>query len=448
MADKLRAGTGQTTITPLLGTPMQSVFNNRCVERIDDEIHAKSLVLDNGETKVAIVNLDLMGIPDDDVRRLRALVAEHTDIPPHNVLVACTHMHSGPAMFNMGENERDEEYCRWMIERAADSVRIAVKRLQPARVGSGVGRMEGVSFCRRYLMKDGTVVMNPGRSNPNIVRPVGPIDPEVGVLYVESDEGEPVATVTTYSLHYVGTDGGNAISRDYFGHFADAMKRIKGEQFAGLLLNGASGDINNSDLQHTETRQGHAKAKWVAEALAGEVTRVIGGIKTTADAPLACATKEIELPRKRITDEDIRVSEQILAGTGPMEGDGPFSWVVGQPMPANRRPIYAKESLEMAKMPSNVQTEIQVIRVGDAAFLAFPGEIFAEIGLRIKEVSVAPHTFVTGLSNGYVGYVAPDRALTEEGGYETWASRWAQCGVGTEEILRAGALELMGHLFQ
>lgn len=447
MADGLRAGMGRTTITPLIGTPMQSVFRNRNVDTIDDEIYAKSLVLDDGNTTVAIVNLDVMGMPDGDVRRLRALVAEQTHISAENVLVACTHMHSGPAMFNMGENTRDEAYCEWLIERAADSVRLAVKRLRPARVGNGVGRMEGVSFCRRYLMSDGTVRMNPGRSNPDVVRPVGPVDPEVGVLYVESADREPLAVVTTYSLHYVGTDGGNAVSPDYFGHFADAMKQIKGEHFAGLLLNGASGDINNIDLENTDTLRGHAKAKRVAGTLAGEVTRIIGGIKTSDKVTLKCVSKAVELPRKTITDEDIRVANQILAGDGPVEGDGPFSWVVGQPMPPGHRPIYARECLAMAQMPESVRTEVQVIRVGDAAFVAFPGEIFAEIGLSVKEASVASHTFVTGLSNGYVGYVAPDRALKEEGGYETWASRWAQCGVGTEDILRSSALELLAGVF-
>ena len=90
--------------------------------------------------------------------------------------------------------------------------------------------------------------MNPGRGNPNIIEPTGPIDPDVGVLYVEALDGTPMAAVVNFCLHYVGTDDGYAFSADYFGHFAQVMKKLKGDQFVSLLYNGAQGQINNVDV--------------------------------------------------------------------------------------------------------------------------------------------------------------------------------------------------------
>src|SRR5437867_3779651 len=89
-----------------------------------------------------------------------------------------------------------------------------------ARIGWAVGRKERVTFNRRFFMTEGTanprpfpgegndrVRMNPGEENKAIVRPAGPIDPDVAVLAVHKKrqpEGQPLAVYASYSLHYVG----------------------------------------------------------------------------------------------------------------------------------------------------------------------------------------------------------------------------------------------------
>ena len=51
-----------------------------------------------------------------------------------------------------------------------------------------------------------------------------------------------------------------------------------------------------------------------------------------------------------------------------------------------------------------VAAEVQAIRIGDFVLVTFPGEAFAEVGLRIKKRSPMPKTFVAGYSNGWIGY--------------------------------------------
>jgi hypothetical protein len=128
----------------------------------------------------------------------------------------------------------------------AESVRLAEADLQPATISVGRGREENISFNRRFLLRDGTVKMNPGRMNPAIVRPMGPIDPEVGVVYIESAEGTPLVTIVNFALH-VAVVGGNRVSADYPHTLAQTLARVKGESMLTIFINGMSGNVNHID---------------------------------------------------------------------------------------------------------------------------------------------------------------------------------------------------------
>src|SRR5690606_34098717 len=116
----------------------------------------------------------------------------------------------------------------------------------------------------------------------------------------------------------------------------------KGPQFSSLLFNGAQGQINNVDVKDPHQPSGHKQARRVAETLAGEVMRVIGTMKLSSEVELAAAVAPVTLKRKTVTDQDLAIARQILAGGGD-EYTAPFSWVVGQPIPQGLRAVYAAE---------------------------------------------------------------------------------------------------------
>lgn len=447
MGVPFQAGAAQTDITPHLGAFLTGSFTPRPAEDVDDPLYAKAVVLDDGATRLAMVALDLIAIPSEEVSRIRTLIAEHTDIPSSNVMIGCTHTHTAPQTRRSSTVPRDDSYVDWLVHRVADTVRLAVRRLEPARIAWGQGEQHDISFCRRYLMTDGTVRTNPGRpglagdDKPRIVKPVSPIDPAVGVLTVESEDGRPLAIVAQFSLHYVGTDNSLAISADYYGHFANVMRRHLGQECIPLLFNGTSGQINNIDpLGPPRETRGHAQARKVASALAGEVLKVMARIHSRTDCSLAASSVTVQLPCKRVTEEDRTIAQKILAGNDPHPDKGPFSFVVGQPIPPALRPHYAGL---VSNMPSHVDAEVQALRIGDSAWVALPGEIFVEIGLAIKQNAPVSDTFVVGLANDSLGYIATDHALTQEGGYETWSTM----GVGSEGVLVETSGRLLSQLF-
>jgi hypothetical protein len=324
----------------------------------------------------------------------------------------------------------DPGYLEFLTRRIVDSVRMAAARLEPARIGFGFGRENRIAFNRRYELKPGTVPpnpfggtdrvkTNPGIGNPNVVRPVGPIDPTVGILSVKRADGKPLALVGNYSLHYVGGVGPGHVSADYFAWWASDMARRIGvgtspgdPTFIAMLTNGAQGDINNIDVMNgkSERQPPYTRIREVAKILADESARVLDGIRYSEEAELAASEEWLELGVRLPSDEEVRAARRVLASAGP----GPF-----RDLPL----VYARETVIMAETyPRQERVPVQALRVGNTAVVAFAGEPFVELGLEVRRRSALPQQFLIGLSNDHVGYI-PTVEAHEQGGYETWRAK-------------------------
>ena len=180
-----KSGAAAVNITPTLGTKIEGYFEERISKDIHDELHDKALVLYDGETKIAIVVCDLVGISRRYIDRAKEIILKQCGIPPKNVLISCTHTHTGPVIENTC-------YGDLLAQKIADSVQMANDRLVEAEIGFEREEESKPLGNRRFFMKDGTVWTNPGALNPNIVKPAGPIDPEVGVLCVRDTNGKTI----------------------------------------------------------------------------------------------------------------------------------------------------------------------------------------------------------------------------------------------------------------
>ena len=441
---KLQAGAATSNITPWLGVTMPGSFQPRYGEDVHDELLAKALVIDNGDVRIAMVTCDLIAVPEAIANAVKARIEERCGISPECVMVNATHTHSGAGVSNLLGMGEDEGYTTWLPLKVADTVELAIKRMQPARAGFASVMEDRISFYRRWLMKDGTVRMNPGLNNPDLVRPMGEIDPELAMMYVEGVDGTPISVVASFSLHYVGTGSVGEVSADYFGQFFNLMRHYIGGNCVPILWNAASGQINNNDYsgERIWRDRGHPRARRMANVLAGHVLTEIQLMDLDEELALEAVTGTLEFSRKVITETDLDIAEQILAGGYEYE-EGPFSWVVGQPVRKDRVGVYARQCQRLAALPEQMTAPVQAIRLGDAAILALPGEIFVETGLRIKAQTSASPLMLVSLANGYIGYVCTDEALTQEGGYETWASLSSLGGVGTVPAMESLSLSLL-----
>ena len=361
------------------------------------------------------------------------------------------HTHSGPAIRAALGVREDPMYVSSIPAKIADAVELAVNRLRPARIGWGESREDRVSFNRRWWMRNGTVHMNPGVRDPDAVQPAGPTDAGLSFLYLEGIDGVPLAVFATFSLHYVGTDSPTTLSADYFGHFTAEVQRMLGPQSLPILQNGTSGDVNNVDYSGNQTWRdsGHAQARKMAAALAGHVLRETQLLELRESCVLDALLETVTYTRKTITAEDLEIARQILKDPTAFAYDsGPFSWVVGQPVHAQFASVYAQACIDLAALPQELETRVQSLRIGDAALVALPGEVFAETGLEIKASSLFQTTLIAELANDYLGYICPREALERQGGYETWASPHSIAAAGTAEKLAAVASRQLDSLWQ
>jgi len=449
MSLKLSAGSATANITPPLGTAIPGGFRPRYATGIDDELLARSLVLQNGITTLAFVTCDLIVVSEKISEHAKRRISERCEIPPGNVMINATHTHTGVATSDLLGVDEDHSYTDGVSLKIADSVELALRRLRPAKIGFAVAIEDRISFYRRWFLKNGNVVMNPGVENPDLVRPVSEIDPELSMIYVQANDGTPISAVANFSLHYVGTDNGSTISADYFGHFSRLMKRYIGETCVAMIWNAASGQINNIDFSGQTKWQdrGHQQAIRMANVLAGHFITEMQFMTLRSEIELTSAIETMTIPRKSITEKDLATATEILGASPNFNYEnGPFSWVVGQPIPKNLVDVYAHECQRLAKLPDQLSAKVQLLRIGEAMISALPGEIFVEIGKSIKTITKGEPNFVVSLANGYIGYICTDDALSNQGGYETWAAMSSIGGIGTAPMLEKTIEHLLSKL--
>jgi len=447
---QFRAGAATSNITPRLGVSLNGGMQDRLATHVHDELHARCLALDDGANRLVFVVNDSCMIPREVFDEAKRLVHQETGLPVEHMMMSATHAHSAGTAASVFQSEADGEYQKFLARRMADGVRRALNNLAPAKIGWAVGHEPSHVFNRRWKMKPGTplpnpfggqdlVKMNPGVGNPNLLEPAGPVDPEVPVLAVVSTNGQPIAVLANYSLHYVGGVPGSEISADYYGAFCDRLRQLlkAGRQeppFVGIMSNGTSGDINNINFRGDQEKQPpYGQIKIVAEALAQETVKVFQKIQFKDWVSLAGVQKEITLAVRRPTVAEVSRAKEIMARARNL------------PRMDTLEEIYARETVQLNEYPPQVNVILQAFRVGDLAVCSSPCETFVETGLDIKRLSPFQPTFTIELANGYNGYL-PTPAQHQLGGYETWRAKSSYLEVDAATKITATLRELLALL--
>jgi len=444
-AGVFRAGAATSNITPGLGSSINGGFQDGKATFIHDELHARCLALDDGRTKLVLVVADSCVIQRSIFDEAKRLVNEAAGVPVENMLMSATHSHSCGTLTAVGQSEPDPAYQRFVARRIADGVRRALNHLAPARIGWGHGDVPQHVFNRRWRMKPGglpptplgvttdQVRTNPGIKNASLDQPAGPTDPQVWFISVQSPDGRPIALYANYSLHYVGGVGAGHISADYFGAFADRIRGLLGADhqdppFVGIMSNGTSGDINNVDFRGGQARQPpYGQIKLVADDVAREVARVCRNLAYHDWVPLAVAQKELTLGLRLPTSEEVARARDVMKQSKLF------------PRMETLEQVYARETVLLSEFPPQVSAPLQVLGIGDLRVSAIPAEVFAEIGLELKERH--PQSFTVCLANAYHGYL-PTPGHHRLGGYETWRARSSCLEVDASTKIVSGLEEL------
>jgi neutral ceramidase len=445
-AADLEVGAATVEITPPTGLRMSGYFNERLSTGKHDPLWAKAIVFKQGDVRAAIVECDLIGIPDDLGAQARKAAAEATKIPAENITLAATHSHTGPLFYGaLRKHLHDQAVARHghdpaeafdfpdhLVKQVTAAVLQASEAAQPVVLKSGVGEERRISFNRRFHMKDGSVRFNPGRKNPDIVRVAGPIDPEVGlVLFADTKTGEPLAGLAVFALH-LDTVGGADYSADYPFYLEQALQNRYGSKFISVFGTGTCGDINHIDVTADDQFKGQAQTESIGAKLAETVLATADKAAAEPRPQLAVARSVLSVPTQEYSEAEVAKAAANMSKIGTRE----LSFL--EQVEANKI-----TDLNLYYPRKTADIEVQAIRLSDkTAIVCLPGEVFVELGLAIKAASPFEQTLVIELCNSCPAYI-PTRKAFAEGSYETVNSRVVP---GSGEKMAEEAIRLLKEL--
>lgn len=399
---------------------------------VNDPVYARAIVLDNGETRAALVSLDAGAIPTPLWQEVAARVERELDIPAAHLLLGATHTHSVPR-----QNAAD------YADKVFASVREAAARLQPARMAWGTG----VSYINinRTMVKPDTGRWGEG---PNYA---GPSDKTVAVLSFDTLEGEPIAVYYNYAVHAVIAGQLDEVSGDIPGASSRYIEAGLGNDAVALWSLGAAGDQNPIFFQQTYDLRRIRIESYAARGEDISNTMLPGGMGLDRSDP------EVQ----RLMNEQ----RQLLLSMGQMLGEEvlhvrraglerPQTHIdiaaasSSLSCPGRRRIDDGREgSPGTYEAADAVQLGLGVLRLGDVQLGNVNAEIFNPIATRLKAESPYKHTVLVTLANGMAntGYVPHDAAF----GYHTFEVLSSRLQQGcAENGIVDGLLQLMEQVQQ
>lgn len=372
----LRAGVAKVDITPAETDGVMVTGHRRRVSGVRDPLRAGVLVLDDGETRAAIVTLDTIGAWDEMVKLARVRIEKLAGVPAANIMVAASHNHSGPGF------DGQSQWSRELIDKLGQAAERAAADMRTVTIGYGEDRI-GFSINRRKVINGRAVV----RLNAD-----GPNDQRVKVLRLDDGQSlTPLAVIMHAVCHpcfFTWGDKGSLpypngypkMSADFPGEAQTFVERCYDRQTSTLFLQGCAGDIRPNLPGFPYRCADEADIQWAGRDLGGAVIRTLARNVTR------------EHLQERPSYYAIRVASKVVSLPG-------------------------KEG--------RVDAELQAMKIGPYLLLTMPGEPMVEYGFKLeKAIADRATPIIVGYANGNLGYIATADAY-EVGGYEPNRSRLA-----------------------
>ena len=346
-AAELRAGAASVKITPSLS---RTVFiggyeQNRIAESVHDDLWARALVLDDGQTRMAIVVCDLVGMSNYRVQRIRARIRS---VPPEKVLIATTHVHSGPdtlGLWGKGplSSGLDPTYMAELEEKVTTAVENAARDARPARLAVGTTDVpEGLVYNSREPIQDKQLT---------------------GLRFTDRD-GKTIASMIHYGAH-PEVNKSKALTSDFVHYVREAVEK----RFGGvsLFLNGALGGMVTPKV----SAHSFEEMQRVGEGVGKAAVQALEKAEPETETRIAVRSKRVQLPLEN-------QGFKLLAGAKILDGD----------LKGDR-----------------VDTEVWRIDLGRVTWMSIPGEILPKPALALKQMLPGKYRMILALGNDELGYI-------------------------------------------
>jgi len=423
----LQAGTAKAVITP----PIPCLrWEGKQPTGVYRDLYVRVVVLSHRTQQIALVLCDLLGISGELVNKIRQSVHESIGLPAEAIQIACTHSHSTPD--TIGSGYEDPEYLQALVKTIAKAICDAAANKQSARMGWGRVPIRGLASSRRIKMTDGKVfttrygVPSTWRVNPELIASKGQIDPDLTVIRIESLDGEFLAAISNFGCHASVALMSPNISGDFPGEAMAALERALGEPAVVLCTNGAAGDVDPTlDMPFWGPRD-DAMARHLGRLFAAQVLECLERTEVQDKTVVGARQELVDLNVRpdwlRLLEVEQERMRQEFAG----------GWSLST----------VTTQIIQEKV---IHTEVQALRLNDLILVGFPGEVFSDIGLKLKAETPNRALAVVELANDNVGYIATQEAFSE-GGYEVGQHLWGRIPPEATEVLIAAARRAINEL--
>ena len=426
---EFRAGFARVDATPPPGLPVVGYFTKRIADGVLDPLYIDCVAVSDSTNSALIYCVDDLQLSNAFLAKAVPEIIKATGVSRERIYVHSTHTHTGPASWPWKTYSEEEQrlvklHADARIAKMAEVGRLALADRAPARIGIAKTDCRGVSFIRRYRMKDGSVRTNPGITNPDVKEPLGTPDETVQLVRFRRT-GAPDIAIVNFGTH-PDCIGGTKYSADWPGVVRSTFEAAVGDGVKCLVLNGAQGDVNASQhfpppayvaLRAECKTRPKARAIHLGRAVAGAALAVWDVCEEIPSGPVRGIVAKHPMPANKPTADEVKWVEMFDTGRkdeiplGSMEIK-----TLTSPWSRVRR---------LKNGPDHFDILVSSLAIGDdLAFAGLPCEPFVDIGRAVKARSPFRMTVFTCLTNGSEGYI-PSTKAHAEGGYEALSSRFA-----------------------
>ena len=358
-------------------------------EAFHDDLYMRGICMDDGTQKAVMISFDLLGLDQDEDETIRRIFHEETGIPEENVVLSCTHTHSGPHARKINRpNMFNERYVKelygWVREAAAELAHAEFRETDVFFYG----RHCPENINRRVVAIEDNTCRGLPENKELLPIADGICDDELGVLaFFDSAKRRLTDVLVNFAAHPLASHSpymraGHSISADYPGFLRDFVERESG--IPCTFFNGAAGDMFPKEYE-----QGFEAAAKLGETLGKAVMESMVNMVRNRER------FQIKEPKLQVRLVDVPVR-------------------TGDPTGRNRNRPKAGSPV--------IREQLHLLTIGDeVCFVGVPGEMVTELGLMLKWSSPFKKTFILYLSTDNLGYICHPNAFIE-GGYEPYKS--------------------------
>jgi hypothetical protein len=368
-------------ITPQLPVYLAGYGNNILAETIHDDLYVTGLVFDDGKDMSILLNYDLLGLDEDTIKKIKVACSEKSGVKQENIILTCTHTHSGPQTRRMANTPFDEKYIEFLISKSVALLDDPVDGFTEVDVFHYSTTCDE-SVNRRVMLPDNTCKMLPENKHLATIAD-GVVDNEIGILFfVKKDTDIPVAVLVNYAAHPLACQSGGSSSLSVTADYPGVIRQHIMEELGAdcIFCSGACGDIHPKNFE--------------------------SGFNRVEEMGISIARKVISV----FTDA-VRNRSKYMLGECKIKNSNAEVEVFFRATPCK------EERLPFYRDIDKVSLNVQFLAIGDICFVGVPGELLVEPGLEIKWHSPFRRTYILYNSTAYISYICHANAFVA-GGYE------------------------------